>query len=181
LVEEGVPVVMSGFVATLAVGFVGIAGTIAGVVVERFLRRYGKLRSEVRGWRVNFQAPDGQGSFTFDGPYEGIPPDRPGYAQCRFRVSFYNEKDVDTGLRDVYVLFSWPGGVTEEIPPVSLANQLSVEEIPVLNLPPRRWVWWDMQANISNEEGKRVSELERVVLRGYFPGGKLFEQVVVVK
>jgi hypothetical protein len=169
---------MTAILAAIVGGFVGSLLTLVGEIALRALRQRGEVRCEVRGWRVVPLIPDGPSGYRFPGPSEKVP-GHVGPAHCYFRVYFFNEKDVDTALLDLGVMFRWKGGATTSVPVLEgTSEQLMFSEVPVLDLPSRRAVWSDMVTTITDEQGKRTSEAERMELRGYFPDGELFQKVI---
>lgn len=169
---------MTAILAAIVGGFVGSLLTLLGQIALRALRQRGEVRCEIRGWRVVPLVPNGPGGYRHTDPSEEVT-NHVGPARGYFRVYFFNEKDVDTALLDVGIVFFWKGGVTASVPVLEGGSeQLTFTEVPVLDLPSRKAIWKDMIVCVTNEEGKRVSEVERVELRGYFPNGKLFREEI---
>ncbi len=161
-------------------GALGIVGIFLGLFTERYLQRRGKLRCVPEGWELAFRARDGFGKMA---PVE---PSEVTTARYSFGVKFFNEKDVDTGLRDLCVEFRWKNGrkTTDQPWDSSKAgvrgSASASERVEVLNLPSREWLSLNLHGSIASEDARDIAECRRVMLVGRFPTGRTFEKEIPV-
>jgi hypothetical protein len=159
-------------------GTLGIVGIFLGLFAERYLQRRGKLRCVPDGWQLTFRGPDGEGGIGLVERYASTS------ARYSFGVKFFNEKDVDTGLRDLHVEFRWKDGRTTTVRPWNSAATrvqggiTTSERVEVLNLPSREWHSMSLHGTIDGEEARNIPECRRVMLVGHFPTGRTFEKQI---
>jgi hypothetical protein len=171
--------------SNFAAGIVGVLGVVTGVLLDRLLRRSGKVIFEVSEARCSTALPGQEhlGPRTLRlCPAEASAEERDLVAQaaalgCRFDVQLYNDRDIRTGLRDLAVLFcDAEGNVLIEVD--ELYNWFSKDGAPgrdalvVINLPSRELVSLELEVSIKGEHKHRFFECSRVKFRGYFPDGE---------
>lgn len=106
-------------------------------------------------------------------------------ARYSFSIKFFNEKDVDTGLRDLAVEFRWKDRrKTTDRPWDSSATRVrggitTSERVEVLNLPSRKWLSLSLHGIIGEEDARNMQNCKRVMLVGYFPTGRAFEKQIL--
>lgn len=159
-------------------GTLGIVGIFLGLFTERYLQRRGKVRCVPNGWQLTFRGPDGEGGIGL------VERSASTSARYSFAVTFFNEKDVDTGLRDICVEFRWKDGrkTTDRPWDSSKARVQSgittSERVEVLNLPSREWLSLSLHGNIDGEDAREIPQCRRVMLVGHYPTGRTFEQKI---
>jgi len=93
------------------------------------------------------------------------------YGQYACNVKMFNEAEVDTGLRDVKVVFTDDSG-TALITSVPLSTESGADPS-VFDLPARRWVSETFQGRIETEKFEDIARSTRLELRAYLPADKL--------
>lgn len=161
-------------------GTLGIVGIFLGLLTERYLQRRGKLRCITDGWQLTFLGPDGEGGI---GSVERCAATSARYS---LGVRFFNEKDVDTGLRDLCVEFRWKDGrKTADRPWDSSKTRVqggitNSERVEVLNLPSRAWLSLNLRGSLGGDDARSIRECRRVMLVGRFPTGRIFEEQIPI-
>jgi hypothetical protein len=151
-------------------GILTIVGVVAGAMLERSLRRQGKVRHSFVEWNLVLQSHPPSFSFI---------------------AKFFNEKDLDIGLRDLRVVFyrgkaemvsaelyfGFEAGLYPDGQPGDARHReytgLRAEAI---NLPSGQWLSRPLIGRVSKKEDQdKLQPCDRVVFRGYLPKGNLFE------
>jgi hypothetical protein len=179
----------------VATGLIGVFGVVVGVFIERLVQRYGKLRfidSELGIW---IRGSDETGEWSVPEAVYGLPADpeqleRAEWLEFRVEVQFFNEKEVRTGLRDVAVNFSGPGGIRIEsnlsrVTRSGSPDRLSRDRIDHINLPSREWVSLELEGSFHDStQGEQIlafAQCNSAYLRGYFPDGREFRRRLRVR
>jgi len=152
-------------------GMLTIVGVVTGALLERFLRRLGKLRCAFGEWNLNvdYQPP----SFSFIG-------------------KFFNERDVGVGLRDIRVVF-YSGRVEKECAELYFGHEAALhpdgqpggtrfreeytgQRAEALNLPAGQWLSRPLRGSVNDKQS--LQGCDRAVFRGHLPKGKRFEREI---
>lgn len=162
---------------------VGIVGVLVGLFAERVLQRYGKLRCEIGELRLSGEQSPAEYVTVTGLP---IPPsviEQVRFMTYSFTVKLFNEKDVNSGLRDVAIVFHLSDGrrMVRTSPDLSTRRQVEegtvTEPLEVINLPSRQWVSLDLFGTISADM-EFLAQAERAEFRGYFPTGRVFRREI---
>jgi hypothetical protein len=181
-------------ITAIVAGLIGVFGVFVGVLVERLVQRYGKLRFvadkvaiHVRGDEISEQTDRGLVSRAV----YGVPIDRDlleavEWLDFTVSIQFFNEKEVKTGLRDVAIIFkSRKKSQMEILAPVSAITRVTGasperHRLDVLNLPSREWLSLEIGGSfhdsVSQEQILAFSEIDGAEFRGYFPDGREFRR-----
>jgi hypothetical protein len=155
-------------------GVFGIFGALLGVLVglfgERYLRRQGEVRCTLRPRHIGW-ATGGE----LEPP---IPPinEVEDFSQVFVRVvcdlSFFNEKEVNTGLFNIRVVFVADGD--EAFIGTGLQEQLHT-----VNLPSRTWSDTKVEGEIVGPESRLVRDWQTIEVRGLLPDFSSYRRVVM--
>ncbi len=177
----------------LVTGFVGIAGVLIGLFADRLLQRQGKVRCVMdpielvvlytrEKTSAHLRSLPIPAELLLDP--ESDPPDVYGGPRSRYylNVKLFNEKEVKTGLRDLVIVFDGKPPLERTMLDRSTwrATQQfkQMDTLEVVNLPSREWVALSLMDNLSQEDTHKLTECDRVWLRGYFPDGTQFNKRV---
>jgi hypothetical protein len=182
-------------ITAIVAGLIGVFGVFVGVLVERLVQRYGKLRFvadkvaiHVRGDEISEQTDRGLVSRAV----YGVPIDRDlleavEWLDFTVSIQFFNEKEVKTGLRDVAIIFKSRNKKSQVriLAPVSAITRatgtsLERHRLDVINLPSREWLSLEIGGSfhdsVSQEQILAFSEIDGAEFRGYFPDGREFRR-----
>lgn len=142
---------ISAVTATLLAATIGVFGALAGLVVERLLRSWGRLWCAPSGWTMSFTA----WQEIEEGVYgHAAVQDVEKVEQVRYSVTLdlFNGKEIPVGLRDISIVFACTGGEVVDKPddkdtareepllPGRPHRIIRYEEVGVVNVSPRQWV-----------------------------------------
>lgn len=201
---------------TILAAVVGGLLTILGQVVLRVLREWGDVRVRIDGWQVVYPeavTADWTQTRHINIAVPGFHPyirDREMYrsitASYSLSALLFNEKDVDTSLHELSVVFyDGDGGEVEgvlrpagsSVPPTPMekiqrsaavgqgteprrAEEFLYETPVSIDLPSRRSARLTVSGEVSGEQGKQVMGSQRVALKGSFPNGGPFRREIAV-
>jgi hypothetical protein len=173
-------------------GLVGGVLALLGVVVERLLRLTGRLRGMAS--KPSFTLIGAMDEMGRQTPVDLLDADETTDADAveyRFAIDLFNGKEVPTGLRDVRVVFVHSGGDHHTSTPNDLetgrqlSGRLMIDELKVINIPPRQFVRKEMQGYFGKEEADalKTGTWERIEFVGEFPsrpilGSKTYRKTV---
>jgi hypothetical protein len=149
--------------ATLIAAGVAVSGTLLGaclgLVGDRWLRHRGEVHCQVE---------------DFDGATHG---GQAGPAHLRvdrsIQVHFFNEKEVDTGLSELTVVFVFESGDEVVLEPATRGYETSTSPRGAINLPSKTWASVNIEGYFIGPPA-RLLDLEEpraVDIRATFPGG----------
>ncbi len=162
-------------------GLIGgaIGGAIGGSVVllvQRFLNSFGKIEGAVRQKNVDFR------DTTSGTPQPATHKSSANEVWYAFTVRFYNGKPLNTGLRDIRVVFERAGaGGVPHTPydpdkPQSEGSFASAseeyEEVDLINLPSGQWVVQRLRGRLEAQLAREAAQCDKVVLVGYLSNNK---------
>jgi len=168
--------------------FVRLVGVLAGLVVERFLRSFGRLWCEPSEWKMKFVA---EGDPM--GGYEEVVPEKAEGVEYSVRLDLFNGKEIPVGLRDITIVFGCEGD--EELvhkPWDSTTGMFSLgrtdyAKLVVVNLPPRQWVHLPLHGGFNDQdEARLLAKWRRVEFvgqrqrRGLFEG-KTYRKIIATR
>jgi hypothetical protein len=153
---------MSTDTATLIAAGAGVFGVLAGVVVDRLLRFWGRPWCEPTDYSIIPRSGNN---------YEGIKtetdPEATEWIHYSVRLDLYNSKEVPVGLRDIRMVFKCLGGEIADAPKDmatgeleqrhhTLPDRLVHDHIYVINIPPRQWVVKELFGRFDDPEDIRL-------------------------
>jgi len=185
---------MTAAMATLYGAIIAGTFTVLGVVVERLIQRYGKVRCEmepIRLWIIATREDD----LTVrtlplpDVLDEEVAKQNRSYEdeviRCLIDAKLFNEKDVKIGIRDVVVVFEGRGVSVEQKMldrstwrSSSATGQRQMDYLEDVNLPSREWIHLSLLGEIGLEDARKLTRCDKAWLRGYYPDGRLFSERV---
>lgn len=139
-------------------GLIGVAGTLAGLLIGRRFRELPRVRCVVTDWKLAFDKV---------GPTPR--------AVCSFEMDLFNEGQLATGVRGISVSLR----VEERTLVERLMDAASREPLWTIDLPPRRWAHASAYAVLEGEEARELEGFCRANLIGRFPDGTAFELKIV--
>lgn len=148
---------MSQPTVTLLAALIGVFGALAGLVVERFLRSFGRLWCESSGWELEFVAEENE-----YGEVDDVDPEKAEGVKYSVRLDVFNGKEIPVGLRDINIVFVCEGG--EKLvhkPWDSTSGEFSFgrtfyAKLAVVNLPPRQWVHLPLHGGFNDQSEARL-------------------------
>jgi len=186
---------MTAATATLYGAIIAGTFTVLGVVVERLIQRYGKVRCEmepIRLWIIatrendltvrTLPLPDGVLNEEVAEQNRGW---GGGDIRCLIDAKLFNEKDIKIGIRDVVVVFEGRGVSVEQKMldrstrhPSSATGQRQMAYLEDVNLSSREWIHLSLLGEIGLEDARKLTRCDKAWLRGYYPDGRLFSERV---
>ncbi len=178
--------------ATLIAAGIGAVAALAGVVVERLLRFWGRLWCEKSEWVVRF-SPQGSYLEGYEITKRLPQTDEERDAQhvaYSVRLDLFNGKEIPVGLRDVALVFKCSGGEVRSLPKDKATEYMGqtganvplflqgpfYDRAHVINLPPRQWVIKELfDRLVEPEEVRLLSRWYRVEFVGERQRRGLFE------
>jgi hypothetical protein len=140
-----------------------LIGTLLGVCLglfgDRYLRHRGKVHCQVDDFR-------GAGH----GGEAGAAPFR---VDQSIQVHFFNEKEVDTGLSEITVVFVFESGEEVVLEPATRGYETSTSPRGVINLPSKTWASVNIKGYFYGPPAKLLGleEPKAVDVKATFPGG----------
>ncbi len=162
-------------------GILGIVGVVIGVVLglygDRWLRYRGDVYCQVErlGERGERQRLQGTGSIPFKAS-QSIP----FKASQSIQVHFFNDKDVDTGLTGLTVVFVFEN---EEVAlgPETRGYETNTSPLGVINLPSRTWASVRIKGDFYGPEVKPIlTDLKAIEIKGKFPDRGLYHKKILI-
>jgi hypothetical protein len=144
-------------------GVLGIIGVVIGVALglfgDRWLRYRGDVHCQVQGLGAasHRQGTSGPAPFKVDQSAQ---------------IHFFNEKEVDTGLSQLAVVFVYEDAEVV-LGPKARNYETSTTPRGAINLPSRTWVSVDIRGSFYGPEARLLEEGTRkaIEIDGKFPGG----------
>jgi hypothetical protein len=155
-------IISGGETAPLLVAGLGVFAVLAGIVVERILRFWGRLWCEPAYYEVSPRSGN---------HHEGIKtetePEATAWIDYSVRLDLYNSKEVPVGLRKISLVFKCQDGeisvspkdmATEKLEQrhQTLPDRRVYDHIYVVNLPPRQWVVKELFGRFDDPEDIRL-------------------------
>jgi hypothetical protein len=153
------------FPQDLAIGIVGILGTVAGVLLEHWLKSRGKLHVLLSDWSIRYNKGVNPAAQELTSTREEATG-----AEYSFTFEAFNGRNEPTGLRDVVVEFRHAGDVLSRDHPQDLARRqvglhtTYTPELTVINLPPKQWVHLQLTGRWSSGKPERLRHFSEVHL-----------------
>jgi hypothetical protein len=160
------------FFSDLAIGIVGVGGTVVGILLDRYLQGRGKILIHVGRWQLRYQGRDRMGGLV------DVTAEAPSLATYVFTVDGFNSRNEPTGFREVGVEFRRVGRLVVRSVPTDLertTTQQGFREAPdveLINLAPKQWVRLRLHGTVGEEELSALQSAEEVQLVGTDPKGK---------
>ena len=145
-------------------GVIGIVGVVIGVVLgllgDRYLRHRGKVHCQVEG----FDAPTSRRGAA-SAPHLKV--------EQTVHVHFFNEKEVDTGLSGITVVFVFESGDEVVLGPATRGYETSTRPRGVINLPSKTWASVDIKGAFYGRAAALLQQEKpkAVYVKATFPGG----------
>ena len=145
-------------------GFLGIVGVVIGVALglfgDRWLRHRGKVHCQVEGFGSTVHS-GGTGALS---PYMVVQ---------SIQVHFFNEKEVDTGLSELTVVFVFESGEEVVLGPATGAYETSTSPRGIINLPSKTWSSVNIKGRFLGPQATLLvqEEPKAVDVKATFPGG----------
>ncbi len=178
--------------ATLIAAGVAVVGTVSGAALGLFGGYYLRHRGGIL-----FKPGDWEMTCTLQDAYKGAAEShavpltrgllsnervlaRAEYGNYEFSVKIFNEMEVNTGLRDITVVFVDAAGNTvwTHRPRITDARGAVTRRPEVFNLPARQWANTEVLGRIGSKEFDAVARSTTVLLRAYLPRDEPFERQV---
>jgi hypothetical protein len=140
-------------------GGIGVAGVLLGLLAARRLRERARVRCVATDWQLEFQ----KGGELHE-------------AVCSFELDLFNETQLATGLRGVWVALY---GEDEKVAIGRLRDPTSKEPLWTIDLPSRRWTHASAYVVFEDEEARMLSGFRRADLLARFPDGRVFKLTIV--
>jgi hypothetical protein len=148
--------------APLLVGGLGVFAALAGIVVERILRFWGRLWCEPASYEVSPRSGE-----SYEGIKTETDPEATKWIDYSVRLDLYNSREVPVGLRNIRLVFKCQDGeisvspkdmATERLEQRhhTLPDRLVYDHIYVVNLPPRQWVVKELFGRFDDPEDIRL-------------------------
>jgi len=151
--------------SNILAALIGGGLALAGLLVERLLRSFGRLWCAPWAWTLNPVAKTGRAKAAARGPEEETR-----YFSYPGKLDFFNGKVIPVGLRHVRIVFVCDDGVeVDTIPADALAGwrvepgQAPYWDYPpalglvhMINLPPRQWVIKELEGTVEDPEEVRL-------------------------
>ena len=112
---------------TLLAASIGVSGALAGLVVERFLRSFGRPWCVPSGWELKFMTPHNVYGETTE---VNLKEAEAASADYSVSLDLLNGKEIPVGLRDISVVFTHDDGElvnkpwTRGVPDSPVVNRL---------------------------------------------------------
>lgn len=162
---EAEAAVIGGIAGGAVGGILGGIGVVVGLFVERWVRSWGGVLCEIEG---------------FGGPVDERDS---GLARLKVdqsvRAYFFNDKEVDTGLSELAVVFVFEDGHEVVLGPETRFYETSTSPRGVINLPSKTWVSVEIKGTFYGPPAERLDlrELPKTIgVKGKFPGGKPYRE-----
>jgi hypothetical protein len=167
-----------------------IAGTFAllGVVVERLVQRYGRIRCVMEPIEIHTVTGEGEEDMytvrRLPVPADHLPAPDAGthndwsvpLVRCAIKAKMFNEKEARTGLRDVVLAFDGDPPLEAAMKDRSTRREvyrsIHMDELEAVDLPSREWIVLDLEAV------QLLATSKQAWLRGYYPDNRLFSERV---
>jgi hypothetical protein len=148
---------------------VGIIGVVIGVALglygDRWLRHRGDVYCQIE--RLDEREPNVGGI-----PFK---------ASQSIQAHFFNDKDVDTGLTGLTVVFVFEGEQVT-LGPKTRGYETSTSPPGVVNLPSRTWVSVRIKGDFYGPEVKPIlTDLTAIEIKGKFPDRSLYHKKILVE
>jgi hypothetical protein len=142
-----------------------LLGVALGLIGERYLRHRGKVHCQVAGF--------GAGAHR-----RGAPSAPPFKVEQTIHVHFFNEKEVDTGLSGITVVFMFESREEVALGPATRGYETSTSPRGVINLPSKTWVSVDIKGDFYGTQAALLAQEEpkAVYVKAKFPGGTPYHE-----
>jgi hypothetical protein len=150
-------------VTAIVGGVFALVGVAFGLLGDRWLRYWGDVHCRIELG----QAQHDRGS---SGPL-------PLKIDQQARVHFFNDKEVDTGLSEIAVVFVYEGGEKIVLGPETRGYETSTSPRGVINLPSKTWVSVKVEGQIYGDAVERaLSDPTAMEVKGKFPRGAPYHE-----
>lgn len=151
-----------------------ISSIVSGIIVwfvTRFLKGRGKIRCEISDWKLNLLRQNERGSFRVCSSNEAA------MAEYSLQLQFFNEKELQTGLRNISLVFQKKRNKLLEIHPKQLSGS-EYQIVDVINLPSREFISVKLRGTIQKPSLSELIKSDIVYFVGYLPNGKALKSYV---
>jgi hypothetical protein len=181
--------------ATLYGAIIAGTFTLLGVVVERLVQRYGRVRCVMEP--IEIYTVHGRDAAEERRPLRRLPvpadylplPDAGAhndwgepYVQCSIKAKMFNEKEARTGLRGVVLAFDGDPPLENPVKDRSTRREefhtILMDELEAVNLPSREWIVLNLESVIDAKDARSLVTSQQAWLRGYYPDGRRFSERV---
>jgi hypothetical protein len=151
-----------------------IVTLLIGWLLGRFLKTRGKIRCDLVKWEIGFHKPNGQGGFEpciykeAESSFYGI------------ELDFFNEKDVQTALKNICVIFESAKKIRIRIAPKDYFHGDTNKSI--INLPPRKLIrfgWSGIISGFQRNDLDNVINSKRAYFLGFLPNGRKIKKQII--
>jgi hypothetical protein len=141
-----------------------LIGTLLGVGLGLFGDRYLRHRGKVHCQVADFGASTHR---------RGAPSAPPFKVEQTIHVHFFNEKEVDTGLSGITVVFVFESREEVALGPATRGYETSTSPRGVINLPSKTWESVDIKGDFYGPQAKLLDQEKpkAVYVKATFPGG----------
>lgn len=177
---ETIAAVVGGVAGGVIGGVLGIAGALLGVAWERALQRRGKVYTRiifthptfVGKYKAEYGSIGAEGRNIYAATREQFDKMLERYLSYNFRLGFYNEKDIDTGLTDIHGAIIAPDGSDF----IELRSDVYGGD-KVISLTSRQWVYFNLisEEEIGEDRFEEAKRCDRIQVRGKWPNGRPFK------
>jgi hypothetical protein len=145
-------------------GVFALLGAAFGLFGDRWLRYRGDVHCRIGGL----------GREEHRQGISGAPPFK---VDQSVQVHFFNEKEVDTGLAELAVVFVYESGEEIVLGPETRGYETSTSPRGVINLPSKTWVTVHISGEFYGPQAERVLVNPKAIeIKGMFPRGTLYHE-----
>jgi hypothetical protein len=148
-----------------------LIGTLLGVGLglfgDRYLRHRGKVHCQVA-----------EADFGAAAHRRGLPSAPPFKVEQTIHVHFFNEKEVDTGLSGIAVVFVFENREEVVLEPATRGYETSTSPRGVINLPSKTWVSVDIKGDFYGPQAALLNQEKpkAIYIKATFPGGTPYHE-----
>lgn len=165
--EEANSALIGGLGGGLIGGMFAIVGVVVGLWLERWLRTRGNIHCVLGTWERS-----------------GLQHDSDGLSGVIYNASlrFFNEKEQNTGVHDLSLVFIDSEGKEAIIGPLAdppdkltrVTHQRKIDLNDLIELPSQKWATTNIQGSLRDEDARVADRWVRVEVRGHFPNKAAF-------
>ena len=150
----------------IVAGVFGVLGTAVGVAIGRYLDQWLRHRGDVHCQIRSL--PSLHDSRIHPPPFR---------VDRRVGVHFFNEKEVNTGLSEITVVFVNESGEETVLGPKTRDYDTSTSPRGVINLPSKTWVTTEISGTFYGSQVQHLPANPKAIeVKGKFPDGKPYHK-----
>jgi hypothetical protein len=141
-----------------------LLGVALGLLGDRWLRHRGNVHCQIEGLGGSHHR-EGRGAAHLR-------------VEQSVQVHFFNEKEVDTGLSEITVVFVFESGDEVVLGPETRGYETSTSPRGVMNLPSKTWVSVHIKGYFYGPPAKLFDrdDPKAIEVKGKYPGGKPYHK-----